>query len=62
MDKETLSKYGWVVIVIIIIVLLLGFAAPLGNFVADSFTATYKALDAENPFRNTNETLDDILE
>ena len=49
MDKETLSKYGWVVIVIIIIVILLGFAAPLGNFVADSAMATLESLNRNTP-------------
>lgn len=49
MNKETLSKYGWVVIVIIIIVILLGFAAPLGNFVADSTMATLESIGKNVP-------------
>mgnify|MGYP003543697850 CR=1 FL=1 len=36
MDKETLSKYGWVVIVIIVLVILMSFAAPFGQYFYDS--------------------------
>lgn len=43
MNKSTLSQYGWVVIIIIILVILMGFAAPFGNFVADY---TFDALDS----------------
>ena len=67
MDKETLSKYGWVVVVIIILVILMGFASSFGLFTADSFKATYSALDVKAPFRNhlgiePSEKLEDIIE
>ena len=38
MDKETLSNYGWIVIVVIILVILMGLATPFGNYVRDGVT------------------------
>lgn len=37
MDKHTLSRYGWIVVVIIIIIILLGLAGPFGNFIRSGF-------------------------
>ena len=67
MDKETLSKYGWVVIVIIILVILMGFSSSFGLFTADSFKAAYTTLDVKAPFRDhlgiePSEKLEDIIE
>lgn len=57
MDKETLSKYGWVVIVIIVLVILMGLAAPFGSYVKNgaisalnSFTSVMAS--TENNFLN----------
>ena len=44
MDKETLSKYGWVVIVIIVLVILMSFAAPFGNYFSNSTMAILDSL------------------
>lgn len=44
MDKETLSKYGWVVIVIIVLVLLIGFTSPFGQYFYDSTMAMVESL------------------
>ena len=44
MDKETLSKYGWVVIVIIVLVILMSFAAPFGQYFSDSTMAILNSL------------------
>ena len=44
MDKETLSKYGWVVIVIIVLVILMSFAAPFGQYFYDSTMAMVESL------------------
>ena len=41
MDKETLSNYGWIVILVLILAVLLALATPLGNFVAEGFKAAY---------------------
>ena len=44
MDKETLSHYGWIVILVLILSVLLALATPFGTFVADGFKATYTGL------------------
>ena len=41
MDKNTLSHYGWIVVLILILSVLLALATPFGNFVARGFKATY---------------------
>ena len=41
MDRETLSHYGWIVILVLILAVLLALATPFGNFVAEGFKATY---------------------
>ena len=40
MDKETLSHYGWIVILVLILAVLLALASPFGNFVAGAIKAT----------------------
>ena len=40
MDKETLSHYGWVVILVLILAVLLALASPFGNFIAGAIKAT----------------------
>ena len=44
MDKETLSNYGWIVILVLILSVLLALATPFGNFVAEGFKAAYVGL------------------
>ena len=44
MDKETLSHYGWIVILVLILSVMLALATPFGMFVADGFKATYTGL------------------
>ena len=41
MDKNTLSNYGWIVVLILVLSVLLALATPFGRFVADGFEATY---------------------
>lgn len=36
MDKQTLSNYGWIVVLILILIILLAFATPFGNFITTS--------------------------
>lgn len=43
MDKNTLSHYGWIVVLILILSVLLALATPFGKFVARGFEATYVA-------------------
>ena len=45
MDKETLSNYGWIVVLILVLSVLLALATPFGRFVADGFEATYEGFD-----------------
>ena len=40
MDKETLSHYGWIVILVLILAVLLALATPFGNFIAGAIKAT----------------------
>lgn len=44
MDKETLSNYGWIVILVLILAVMLALATPFGNFIAEGFKATYMGL------------------
>ena len=39
MDKETLSNYGWVVIVVIVLAIMIALATPFGNYIADGTKA-----------------------
>ena len=40
MDKETLSNYGWIVILVLILAVMLALATPFGTFVADAVKST----------------------
>ena len=40
MDKETLSHYGWIVVLVLILSVLLALASPLGTFVAGAIKST----------------------
>ena len=44
MDKETLSNYGWIVICVMVLAVMLAFATPFGNFVADAIKSTTQGL------------------
>ena len=44
MDKETLSNYGWIVICVMVLAVMLAFASPFGNFVADAIKSTTQGL------------------
>ena len=44
MDKETLSHYGWIVILVLILSVMIALATPFGSFVADGFKAGYMGL------------------
>lgn len=45
MDKQTLSNYGWIVVLTLILAVLLALASPLGSFIAGAFKATYAGFD-----------------
>lgn len=44
MDKETLSNYGWIVICVMVLAVMLAFASPFGQFVADAVKSTTQGL------------------
>ena len=44
MDKETLSNYGWIVILVLILAVMLALATPFGTFVADAIKSTTQGL------------------
>ena len=44
MDKETLSHYGWIIILVLILSVMLALATPFGSFIAEGFKATYTGL------------------
>lgn len=48
MDKETLSNYGWIVILVLILAVMIALATPFGSFIAQGFKATFGG------FGNTN--------
>ena len=39
MDKETLSNYGWIVILVLVLSVLLALATPFGLFITDAIKA-----------------------
>ena len=43
MDKETLSNYGWVVIVVIVLAIMIALASPFGNYIADGTKTILKS-------------------
>ena len=48
MDKETLSNYGWIVICVLVLAVMLAFAGPFGNFIADAVKSTTAGLFGVN--------------
>lgn len=40
MDKETLSNYGWIVILMLILAVMIALATPFGNFIAGAIKST----------------------
>ena len=34
MNKETFSRYGWIIIIVLILAVMITFAAPFGNAIA----------------------------
>jgi len=44
MDKETLSNYGWVVIVVLVLVVMIALATPFGKFIASAVKSTTQGL------------------
>jgi hypothetical protein len=48
MDKETLSNYGWIVILVLILAVMLALASPFGTFVAGAIKSTTAGLFSVN--------------
>ena len=40
MDKETLSNYGWIVVLVLILAVMIALATPFGNFIAGAIKST----------------------
>ena len=54
MDKETLSSYGWIVIITLVLAVMIALASPFGEFVGDGVVTVV------NGFINTNsKTIDE---
>ena len=63
MDKNTLSQYGWVVIVIIILVLMIALASPFGHYIEESAMNTLMAFGEKSNVENLlNESDDGLVE
>lgn len=62
MDKETLSNYGWVVILVLILAVLLALATPFGTFVSDAVKSTTQGLFDLNQtaLNSTNIQINDV--
>lgn len=60
MDKETLSHYGWIVVLILILSVMMALATPLGQFVANGFKSTYVGFThtLSNAINNTGANMD----
>ena len=67
MDKETLSHYGWIVILVLILAVLLALATPFGSFIAGAiksttagfFSVNQSALNSTGLINIGNQTFDD---
>lgn len=63
MEKNTLSQYGWIVVLILILCILIGLASPFGLYIkntalnaTDSFVSiTYEALNIDRPIEGGEE-------
>ena len=56
MDKQTLSHYGWIVIVVLVLAVMLALATPFGTYVGDAVVNTAKGFvgTAENNLNEDN--------
>jgi hypothetical protein len=48
MDKETLSHYGWIVVLVLILAVMLALATPFGSFIAGAIKSTTAGLFSVN--------------
>ena len=48
MDKETLSNYGWIVVLVLILAVMLALASPFGTFIAGAIKSTTAGLFSVN--------------
>ena len=44
MDKETLSNYGWIVILVLVLAVMIALATPFGLFITDAIKSTTQGL------------------
>ena len=48
MDKETLSNYGWIVVLVLVLAVMLALATPFGSFIAGAIKSTTAGLFSVN--------------
>lgn len=48
MDKETLSNYGWIVVLVLVLAVMLALATPFGTFIAGAIKSTTAGLFSVN--------------
>lgn len=60
MDRNTLSHYGWIVVLVLILACLLAFASPFGLFVADGVKAFAAGFVDTNNAALSNEHIQNI--
>ena len=60
MDRNTLSHYGWIVIVVIILAILMGLAYPFGNFIANGATGVLESFSNDANIVVGSSKLDEI--
>ena len=63
MDKETLSHYGWIVIVVLVLAIMLALATPFGTYVGDAVAETARGFvgTAENNLNEDNIKEQDVF-
>lgn len=64
MDKNTLSEYGWAIIIIIVLIILFGLSSPYSEYIFNTNNQLNKSLSdtADTIFTNDNFHRDDYLD
>ena len=61
MDRNTLSHYGWIVIVVIILSILMGLAYPFGNYIRDGATDILKSFSNDANINGFTSEIDNVI-
>lgn len=57
MDKQTLSNYGWLVIVTLVLAVMLAFATPFGSYVGDAVVSVANGMASTNEDATSEENI-----